>query len=752
MTCRTRRVRCDKRSPCSNCRRAGIACVVPSTEGPPRWARNLEKRPGAASTTPQAITPHITKVKQRLQNLAGLVKQFEREIEEANASVDAPISGTVTDTGGEQRASSSGFQTAAHADSVLSQSGKFCGTSSHYVTSTFWTKIDQELAALRADTQGVADLDTDSSEDELRAQRTTIVSPPQVLSEPGAFLFGTNSHASLKDYRPLASQIPYLLEVYERNVNLFVRVIHMPTLLKTTRSPEVMAALSPSDEVLLFGVYYAAIASMEDSDVQSSFGFSRAALTTKYRLGLETCLARADFLNNPTITVVKALTLFLALHRRSESPRFVWMMFGLLFRMAQYLGLHRDGEDTPYRTIFEVEMCRRVWWAMCLLDQKVSEDQGTHMAYASLDFDTKFPLNINDADINPQTTVTPPERYGVTDMSFARISAALTDIHRQLLSSSSNSSLDSKVLSIEEIFNNFQSQYLQHTTDTDGGLTYWVSVCMARLVIAKLTLLSFAPGGRSQAPKSQAAPTMEDTKTFHAAIHVAEYNHAMNAEETCRHWRWVYQTCTHWHSSVYLALEIPRREWNPTVERAWVALNSPWLIPAKALNDQDTQIWFPIRKLIRNVQRHREAELHRLRANPQAARELEMLYKKTPFTSHPAPFSTTGLEEVFFQRWRRVVGLNNGSQNTLADAALDDPLVFLTYSAHHEIEDHNTRAISGQADEAVREAAVVGAESLFSALGPWSGDTEMEMDLGEDWQAWIDSALNAEHADLQEDY
>jgi hypothetical protein len=240
----------------------------------------LDKRPGAASATTQAITPNITKVKQRLQNLAGLVKQFEREIEEANASVDAPVSGAVVGSGGEQRASSSGFQTGANSDSVLSQTGKFCGTSSHYVTSTFWTNIDQELAELRADTQGVADLDTDNSEDELRAQETTIVPPPQAFSEPGVFIFGTNSNAPLKDDRPLASQIPYLLEVYERNVNFFVRVIHMPTLLTNTRSSEFMAALSPSDEALLFGVYYAAIASMDDSDVQSSFGFSRAALTT----------------------------------------------------------------------------------------------------------------------------------------------------------------------------------------------------------------------------------------------------------------------------------------------------------------------------------------------------------------------------------------------------------------------------------------------------------------------------------------
>lgn len=729
---------------------------MPSTEGPPRWARNLEKRPGAANATPQPAASNITKVKERLRTLEGLVKQFSRELDEANASIDAPItvlpSGSVTD---EREQSIAETQAIGVTNSILSQTGRFCGASSHYVTSRFWTNIDQELAALRADTQGVAEEEFDSSDYESPAQASAMPSTPQASMKPGAFLFGINSSALLDDYRPLASQVPYLLEVYERNVNFFVRVVHMPTLLKTTRSPDAMAALTPSDESLLFGVYYAAIASMEDADVQSSFGFSRATLTSRYRFGLETCLARADFLNNPTLTAVQALTLFLALHRRSESPRFVWMMFGLLTRMAQYLGLHRDGEHDTHRTPFEVEMRRRVWWTMCLLDQKVSEDQGTHMVYASLDFDTKPPLNINDSDINPETTVTPPERYGVTDMSFARISAALTDVHRRLLSSDPNLSMNEKAGLIEEIFKNFQTQYLQYTTDTDGGLAYWVSVCMARLVMAKLTLLSFAPIVRSGSSKSRTTPVTQDTNSmrfFHAAIHVAEYNHAINAEEDCRHWRWVYQTCTHWHSSVYLALEIPRREWTPTVERAWVALNSPWLIPSKALKDQDTQIWFPIRKLVRNVQKHREAELHRLRANPQAARELEMQDQESLSVSHPAPFPTDGLAAVFLQRWRRVVGIDDGSQSSTPTTALDDPLQLLTYSGRYGGRGPTTQMTSKQAGESGFEPAVIGAESLFSELGPWPGDFEMEMDNGEDWQAWIDSALSAEHADQQQNH
>lgn len=67
----------------------------------------------------------------------------------------------------------------------------------------------------------------------------------------------------------------------------------------------------------------------------TNFSSSKSDLNLKYRLGLEHALARADFLNVPNITLVQAFAIFLGLVRRHDSPRFVWMMTGLVIRMAQ---------------------------------------------------------------------------------------------------------------------------------------------------------------------------------------------------------------------------------------------------------------------------------------------------------------------------------------------------------------------------------------------------------------------------------
>jgi hypothetical protein len=92
---------------------------------------------------------------------------------------------------------------------------------------------------------------------------------------------------------------------------------------------------------------------------------------------LELALAKADFLNNFDLVLLQAFTIFLYLVRRHDSPRFVWMMTGLAIRMGQALGLHRDGSNFKNLTPYDIEMRRRVWWSLCMLDVRASEDQGS---------------------------------------------------------------------------------------------------------------------------------------------------------------------------------------------------------------------------------------------------------------------------------------------------------------------------------------------------------------------------------------
>ena len=420
--------------------------------------------------------------------------------------------------------------------------------------------------------------------------------------------------------------------------------------------------------------------------IKTNFGSSRPDLTHKYRLGLEHALAKADFLNAPDIVLVQALAIFLCLARRNDSPRFVWMMTGLVIRMAQYLGLQRDGDHFEHLTPFEIEMRRRIWWVIYFLDARASEDQGTDLTITSGSFDTKVPLNINDVDIDPESKHTPEERSGITDMSFGRLYAGILVITRQMMDSCVGdgvAGLEGQNRLLNEIHQKIDREYFRHAKESES-LVYWVAVTMARLIMAKLRLLVSLPVLFSS-PSKHTSEEIRITLLL-SAIEVAEYNHALNAEKECRQWRWLYQTCTHWYAIVYIMMEISRRSWSPIVERAWVALHSRWLIPAQAFQDKTLHIWVPLRKLMDKARKHRNAELKRLRADPEAANKLEGDDRTTPLPSSPGPFLPGSSVDMFRERWRQLVTVPEGcagcTHTSGADSAgLADSSMQVTYTS-----------------------------------------------------------------------
>lgn len=331
------------------------------------------------------------------------------------------------------------------------------------------------------------------------------------------------------------------------------------------------------------------------------------------------------------------------------------MMTGLAIRMAQALGLHRDGSHFDHLTPYEVEIRRRVWWAVCLLDMRASEDQGTELSTPSSSFDTKLPLNINDADIEPEKRQPLIERQPLTDMTFTIITFEVCNAQRLLMTPADKggpSGPEEQSRLLNEIFESLDRRYLQHTTETNN-ITYWVIVNIARLIVAKITLLIYLPVLFSS-PNEHLSDEIRN-KLLVAAIEVAEYNHTINAEKACRHWRWIFQTHTHWHAVVYLLIDICRRPWSPTVERAWVALHSSWLIPAHSKTNKDLRIWFPLRKLMAKARKHRESELKRLRADSLVAAQLELEDGNIPLPASSGPFPAGTGRDLFLAHWRELV-------------------------------------------------------------------------------------------------
>lgn len=118
--------------------------------------------------------------------------------------------------------------------------------------------------------------DSDSSEESLhQGSAPSTQELDRAPSERHGFLFRHNlgsSPSDVHEFHPLPSQIPFLLNTYAENVNFFMQVVHMPTVTNMARGSRGTSSsgFAPSDEALLFSIYYAAIISMEDDDVSET--------------------------------------------------------------------------------------------------------------------------------------------------------------------------------------------------------------------------------------------------------------------------------------------------------------------------------------------------------------------------------------------------------------------------------------------------------------------------------------------------
>jgi len=134
-----------------------------------------------------------------------------------------------------------------------------------------------QIDGLKMDTRDLAGIESDTSEDEDSAGKTPSTQElERTPSDRHAFIFKHNlspSSPGLREFQPLPSHIPFLINVYSDNVNLLTQVVHIPTVTKMIRDLRGSDAnnLTPVNQALMFSIYYAAVTSMEEDDVSSAW-------------------------------------------------------------------------------------------------------------------------------------------------------------------------------------------------------------------------------------------------------------------------------------------------------------------------------------------------------------------------------------------------------------------------------------------------------------------------------------------------
>lgn len=620
ITCRKRKVKCDKRHPCSNCNRGAIECVFP---GPGRAPRRTRKPPD-------------TELLARLRRLEGVVQSLGKGIDEDGETIIEPqdvkevkeVKAEKADkleamqepgtgvTKPVKKCQIPGMHEPNKDDKATKGMVKEFGRlvvedgRSRYVSNKFWSSLSEEIEEMR----DILDDPTDEEDD--------YPSPSSGSSASAihqGFLFSFSSMVlDLRSFHPSEKQIPTYWNIFITNVDPIIKLLHVPHYEKlVSEACQDLDHISKPTEVFMFTIYYAAVTTLSSDDCFMYLGLEKQAALKKYRFGVEQALSRANFLNTQELIVLQSLLLFLTCVRRSDDTRYVWTVTGLLIRLAQALGVHRDGQNFGLSP-FETEMRRRLWWQICTLDVRASEDQGTDPSIIEQSFDTKFPLNINDVDLTTDMKEPPEEHGGATEMTFDLIRYSVSTTVRRLSyappgpgpcrTRNNALSVEDKERMIDDLHQYLEKKFLRHL-DTTVPL-HWVAATVARLIMAKMWLIIHHPFSR--ADRGVGLPQVTKDRLFTTSLEVIEFSRLLESEKATLKWGWLFRTYVQWHALAFVLSQLCTRTLGVEVDRAWMVIEAVFDTWGGVVSsNQRGMLWKPLRKLMAKARTERSKALQK---------------------------------------------------------------------------------------------------------------------------------------------
>ncbi|EMC94372.1 hypothetical protein BAUCODRAFT_74106, partial [Baudoinia panamericana UAMH 10762] len=214
-----------------------------------------------------------------------------------------------------------------------------------------------------------------------------------------------------------------LLSLWFNSPDPFKPIIHAPTFQEEYkrfwRNPQ---DTPPMWLGLLFAILSLATSfALRDTDPASEQAQKVLGEVNKYHSLSASAAVMADF-SKPKEYTLECLIIYAAGLRSNNAFVNVWLMIGLIIRLALRTGCHRDSKHYPSITPFQGEMRRRIWAVISMIDVLISFQLGLPSMVRTLQSDAQPPRNLLDRDFNPRTQVMPPGRSigELTPSSYTR--------------------------------------------------------------------------------------------------------------------------------------------------------------------------------------------------------------------------------------------------------------------------------------------------------------------------------------------
>jgi hypothetical protein len=419
--------------------------------------------------------------------------------------------------------------------------------------------------------------------------------PAYIMPSSGFFFGSSGQGASLIDFLPSRLAADRLIQQYFECVHPICQLVHRPTFEKEfdTFWGEVSLGIEPPSSVqtIVFAAMFSGAVSMEEPIIFRDFGVAKASLIDNFKLGTETALARANFLRTTKIEVLQSFVMYLVstspwdniyVHTstnhlsklplcRSELSRAHSVLVGAAIRMAECMGLHRDGEAYGMNPL-ETHVRRLVWHQICFLDIRTCEAQGPRPSIRRDEFDTKLPLNVDDVDLHATGNVpAPADRW--TDATFCLIRFEINEMMRTIWVDRprlerKKISLTAVLSKIETFKNNIAARY-DHLMD-DRIPVQKCAKLVKTLLLSRLHIMVLHRYHNSvvnpMPDRLRNIMLASGTTAMEAAV-------ALETRPELRNWNWYGGALNQYHTAFLLLMEVYVYPQRKEADRIWVCLD-----------------------------------------------------------------------------------------------------------------------------------------------------------------------------------
>ncbi|KAL7924342.1 mitogen-activated protein kinase [Trichoderma austrokoningii] len=573
--CAGRKVKCDRHIPCTACVKHGAECVFQ----PPPPRRRRRPRPSIDGREyPQT----------RLQAQGHNLKE----------------SSNPPDT--DSRSHLSTQSSSSEPSGSVSKTQVIQGRGQSMLIDNLWSRVVEEFH---------------DPEDALR-RSSDDSSDAETLNDDFSFVLGGPPTSRTKLLHPSPQQIHELWRTFVENVDPLSKVVHIPTLEKAFHeAANEIDTVSRSFEALMFAIYSAAVMSLSDAECEERLHEPRKSLRSRLMTATKAALSRANFMSTASLVVLQALIIHIISARDMYEPRALWTLTGVAVRVANGMGLDRDGTLLGLPP-FETELRRRIWWFLKAQDLHHAELCGLpKFRDVGLSSDsTRRPTNINGIELYPGMPVSPVESGNLTDMTFlairydllwfaaARVAKfrhlgkSLSQWDQDFASEGDKAETDQSVKEIEE---HLENKYLRRC-DPSQPLQL-MSMLMARAAIDTIRFMTHHP--RRWTSINQ-APPFERQWIWEVSIRLLEQRDMLQSNPSLKKFAWHAAFTMQWPAFIHVLDSLRANPSTPDVEKAWRLIANTFENNMRMFSDSRKPIHRAVRSLCLKAY-----DAHRLQGN-----------------------------------------------------------------------------------------------------------------------------------------